>query len=162
MRGVRGSGRRGTKGGLLEVFLDCLATGISDHWGDTMRTLAIVFGLAVVGGIAPAAPVSRGYLSTAVLLFAASLLVFLAGCVMAGWLVSERRTIARMASAGRAAMPTPTAEPLPRVLSVNAIRWVPRPVPAERSRLEAAIDRASATIVPRLPRREPAVSRSLD
>jgi len=78
-----------------------------------MRTIAIVFALTVVGGAAPAAPYGRGYLSTALLVFAAALVVLLAACLVSGWLVWELRTLMRMARSrsGPAGMPAPAAQP---------------------------------------------------
>ena len=70
-----------------------------------MRTIAIVFALAVLGGTAPAAPYGR--LSSAVLVFAAALVVLLAACLVSGWLSSELRTLMRMAGSGPAAVPAP-------------------------------------------------------
>src|SRR5262245_20779326 len=72
-----------------------------------MRTIAIVFALAVVGGLAPAAQYGRGNLSPALLVFAAALVGLLAACLMSGWLLGEARTLTRMANGGPPGNPTP-------------------------------------------------------
>jgi hypothetical protein len=70
-----------------------------------MRTIGILFTLAVVGGAAPAASLAQGYLPTAVLILAAALVMLLAACIASGWLLFERRALARVASGGPSAAP---------------------------------------------------------
>jgi hypothetical protein len=76
-----------------------------------MRTISIIFALAVVGGTAPAAPHGGlGHVSLALLVFTAALAVLLSTCLVRGWLLSELRTLMRQPSghpAGRA--PSPAA-----------------------------------------------------
>ena len=128
-----------------------------------MRTIAIVFALAVVGGIAPAVPFGGGHAPAAVMLFAAALVMFVAGCVVTGWLLSERRTLVRMAASRRVEAPMPSAAPAPRALPAGPLRWAADAAPAEPFRIDAVVHRASAAIAPRMARREPAAaSRSLD
>ena len=93
-----------------------------------MRTIAIVFALTVVGGAAPAGPYDRGHLSTAVLVFAAALVVLLAACLASGWLLWELRTLMRTArsrSAPAEMIPAPVAQPA---------LWPARSLPAGRPR----------------------------
>src|SRR5262245_31071386 len=99
-----------------------------------MRKIAIVFALAVVGGTAPAASFGAGYVSTAVLLFAAGLAVFLAACLVSGWLVFEHRVVRRMAGARPAGVSAPVTEAPAHALPAGRLRWVARPAPPERFR----------------------------
>ena len=61
-----------------------------------MRTIAILFVLAVIGAALPAASLGYGLLPTAILLFACALGGLLAACLVSGWLLCERRTLGRM------------------------------------------------------------------
>jgi len=67
-----------------------------------MRTIAIVFALAVVGAAAPAAPNDLGHLFIALLGFSVTLLAFLGACLVSGWLLAELRRLVPRAGATRA------------------------------------------------------------
>jgi hypothetical protein len=102
-----------------------------------MRTIAILFTLAVVGGAAPAASFGLGHLPVAVLLFAAALVVFLAACLASGWLLFEHRTLVRAAGGRVVGMPGAVARsafgrtsPVP----LGRPRWVGRAPQALGSR----------------------------
>jgi len=103
-----------------------------------MRTIAIVFALAVVGATAPAAPYGLGRLSLALLVFGAALIVLLAACLVTGWFLSELRTLMRMPSGGPAGgWPSPvvrSAFRLARTLSADGRRRVARVPQASVSR----------------------------
>ena len=94
-----------------------------------MRTIAIVFALTVVGGAAPAAPYDRGHLSTAVLVFAAALVVLLGACLVSGWLLWELRTLMRTARSRSA----PAGMMMPAPVSQPAL-WPARSLPVDRPR----------------------------
>ena len=78
-----------------------------------MRTIAILFVLAVIGAALPAASLGHGLLPTAVLLFACALAGLLAACLVSGWLLCERRTLGRMTGESPILVPSPAAQPTP-------------------------------------------------
>ncbi len=93
-----------------------------------MRTIAIVFALTVVGATAPTAWYGLGHLSTALLAFTAALVIFLAACLVSGWLLSELGTLMRTASGGPAGgAPTPVARSASRLARFSLVGH-PRPV----------------------------------
>jgi hypothetical protein len=77
-----------------------------------MRTIAIVFALALIAGTAPAAPYTRDHLSTAVLLFTAALAVLLAACLVSGWRLFDVRALTRVSKGTPASGPTPVVPPV--------------------------------------------------
>jgi hypothetical protein len=99
-----------------------------------MRTIAIVFALAVIGAIAPAAPYGRGHLSTAVLLFAAALVALLGACLVSGWRSFESRALARIATVAPAGPAIPAFQPERRAATPI---WIPVAA-ARASRASAA------------------------
>lgn len=97
-----------------------------------MRTISIVFALAVVGGTAPAASYAPGHLSLALLVFAAALAVFLTTCLVSGWFLSELRTLMRQRS----------GDPVARA---PLAAWLVYSSPVGRRRLAARAPEASAS-----------------
>src|SRR5262245_12922828 len=79
-----------------------------------MRTISIVFVLTLVAGIAPAAPYTREYLSTAVLLFTAALAGLLASCLVTGWRLSDLRALTHVSKGAPASGPIPATWPAVR------------------------------------------------
>jgi hypothetical protein len=77
-----------------------------------MRTIAIVFALALIAGTAPAAPYTRDHLSTAVLLFTAALAVLLAASLVSGWRLFDMRALTRVSKGTPASGPTPVMPPV--------------------------------------------------
>jgi hypothetical protein len=76
-----------------------------------MRTIAIVFALALVAAIAPAAPYVPDHISRVVVLFASAWIVLLMGCVAIGSRVFVRRSLTRVAERAPAAGPAIVALP---------------------------------------------------
>ena len=76
-----------------------------------MRTIAILSVLTLVAGIAPAAPYTREYLSTAVLLFTAALAGLLASCLVIGWRLSDLRALTHVSKGAPASGPIPATWP---------------------------------------------------
>jgi hypothetical protein len=105
-----------------------------------VRTISILFALAVIGAAAPAASLGHGLLPTAVLLFACALAGLLAACLVTGWLLCERRTLGRMTGESPIPVPSPAAQSTPApTWSVSAPheQWTTRPLRANGSRATA-------------------------